>query len=232
MERYIIKGVKGASDEFVFLYQEWMNDNISEKMQGFIKSTRKSGANGYVRIPEGAAADHSQAMLSMTIPQDAPKLHFRRNTLNDNDRTCVLKGAASCLWYLGYNRLANILCNDIVSGCKDEMGFSYFQHVMDPKKLARKERRSFQFMKLKSCPKRWNIMEDSKEYLMCLIGLLSDDSKTDHAVAVTGNWIFDSNLEHALPLCKESLDLCCSDNNHKNHCVGATRVVMLKYINK
>lgn len=102
---------------------------------------------------------------------------------------------------------------------------------MDSKRLEKNERRAFQFVKLKSNPKRWNVLEDSKEYLMCLVGLISDDSKTDHAVAISGNWIFDSNLEYAIPLTKESLDLCCSDDSHQNEYVGVTRVFMLKKIN-
>jgi hypothetical protein len=230
--RGIIKGVNGASDEFVDLDQEWMDANVSKNMQGFIKTTRNAGTEGYVRIPEGAAADHSQAMLSMTTHPEAPKLRYRRDVHAATDRTCVLKGAASCLWYLGYKRLASILCNDVISGNKMDNGFAFFQQVMDSKKLEKKERRAFQFMRLKSHPQHWDILEDSKKYLMCLVGLIGDDAKTDHAVAIAGNWIFDSNLEHALPLCKESLDLCCSDNNHKNQCVGVSRVVMLKSINK
>jgi hypothetical protein len=230
--RGIIKGVNGASDEFVALDQEWMNANVSKDMQGFIKTTRNAGTEGYVRIPEGAAADHSQAMLCMTTQPEAPKLQYPRDIHAATDRTCVLKGAASCLWYLGYKRLASILCNDVLSGYKMDNGFTFFKQVMDPQKLEKKERRAFQFMKLKGHPQYWDILEDSKKYLMCLVGLIGNDAKTDHAVAIAGNWIFDSNLEHALPLCKESLDLCCSDNNHKNQCVGVSRVVMLKSINK
>jgi hypothetical protein len=63
---------------------------------------------------------------------------------------------------------------------------------------------------------------------MCLVGLQSSDGKTDHAVAVTENWIFDSNLNHALPLTKESLDLCCSDGENESTFVKITRGCMLK----
>ena len=63
---------------------------------------------------------------------------------------------------------------------------------------------------------------------MCLVGLLSNDAKTDHAVAVASNWIFDSNMERALPLSRESLDLCCSDAERKSTWLGVTRVSLLK----
>jgi hypothetical protein len=229
--RGMIKGVNDARESFVWLDQAWMDANVSKEMQGFVKSTRASGAEGYVRIPEGAAADHNEAHLSVAVQLETPKLQYTRDVRLTNDRTCVLKGAASCLWFLGHKRLANLLCNDVISGFKMDKGFDYFQYVMDPKRLEKSERRAFQFVKLKTNPKKWDILKDSQEYIMCLVGLLANDSKTDHAVAISGKWIFDSNLDYALPLSKDSLDLCCSNDKNKNQFVGVTRVFMLKSFN-
>jgi hypothetical protein len=121
-----------------------------------------------------------------------------------------LKSAASALSFLGYDRLAFNLCNDLENGRKNECGFEFFQNCMDSLKLEKQERRKIQFAKLKRGVSKWNIINDSKEYEMSLVALYSSDSKTDHAVSIAGDWIFDSNFEYALPLCKESLDLCCS----------------------
>ena len=46
---------------------------------------------------------------------------------------------------------------------------------------------------------------------MCL--LLDTAHRTDHCITVSGKWIFDSNLEFALPLTKASLDYICSGND-------------------
>ena len=35
----------------------------------------------------------------------------------------------------------------------------------------------------------------------------------EHIVAIAGDWIFDSNKTHALPLSAESLDACCLDGD-------------------
>jgi hypothetical protein len=132
-----------------------------------------------------------------------------RGTVEDNDRSCVLKSAALALSYLGYDRLAFILCNDLCHGRKFDCGFEFFQNCMEPRQLEKQERQKFQFSKLKKGLKKWDIVNDCKQHLMCLVGLYSSDCiKTDHAVSIAGNWIFDSNFEYALPLCKESLDLC------------------------
>ena len=39
--------------------------------------------------------------------------------------------------------------------------------------------------------------------------LCAMDSGTEHAIATVGAWIFDSSMERAMPLTKESLDWCC-----------------------
>ena len=46
---------------------------------------------------------------------------------------------------------------------------------------------------------------------VCL--LLDTAHRTDHCITVCGKWIFDSNLEFALPLTKASLNYICSGND-------------------
>jgi hypothetical protein len=227
--RGVIRGVNNAPDDFVYLDDDWINGNLSEEFIGFLKSTRKAGTEGYVRIPEGAAEDHTKQILYHESIPDCPKLRYKRSgTIEDNDRSCVLKSAASALSFLGYERIAFYLCNDLDSGMKTDCGFEFFQKCMEPKRLQKKERREFQFAKVKKGLTKWNIFNDSQKYLMCLVGVQSSDHKTDHAVSIAGKWIFDSNFENALPLSKESLDLCCSSDSRKSFFAGVTRVSMLK----
>ena len=218
---------QGDPGECVDLDTDWVEENIGDELQAFVKSMRDYGTTGYVRIPEGAPADHAGCLESNP---DAPRLRYtRQGSVADNDRTCVLKGAASCLCYLGYKRIAHILCNDLGKGNREDTGFDWFKHCTEPVRLEKSERRQFQYMHVKNQKlKSWDVLVDSKEYLMCLVGLQGSDGKTDHAVAVAGNWIFDSNFEHALPLSKQSLDLCCSDGETKCSFVKITRACMLK----
>ena len=46
---------------------------------------------------------------------------------------------------------------------------------------------------------------------MCL--LLDTAHRTSHCITVYGKWIFDYNLESALPLTKASLNYICSGND-------------------
>jgi hypothetical protein len=95
-------------------------------------------------------------------------------------------------------------------------------------KAGESRKRKNSIAKLKSGVSKWNIINDSKQYVMCLVGLYSSDSKTDHAVLIAGDWIFDSNFEYALPLCKDFLDLCCYLDQKETTYDGVTRVCMLK----
>jgi hypothetical protein len=150
-------------------------------------------------------------MSLCTTTQGAPKMKYKREgPIEDNDCSCVLKSTPSALSFLGYDHLAFNLCNDLENGRKFECGFEFFQNCMDSSRLEKQERRKIQFAKLKSSVSKWNNIHDSKQYVRCLVGLYSSDSKTDHAVSIAGDLIFDSNFEHALPLCRDSLDLCCS----------------------
>jgi len=142
----------------------------------------------------------------------------------------VLKAAASALSYLGYKRIASILTNDLGQVHRINQGFEFFKEMMDSKKLEQNERKQFQLVILKKRDrKNWNIYKDSQSYLMCLCGVMSEDGKTDHAIAIAGKWIVDSNFEKALPLMKESLGLCCSSNDRKTNFVKITYACMLNF---
>ena len=139
--RGVIRGVN-AMDEFVWLDKEWIDETLSEEFIGFLKSTRNTGTEGYVRIPEGAAEDHSLQMLLHETRPGTPKLAYqRKGTVDDNDRSCVLKSAASALTFLGYERLAFYLCNNWKSWKRTDCGFDIFHQSMLPKNLDRKEER-------------------------------------------------------------------------------------------
>jgi hypothetical protein len=200
--RGLIRGLNNQREKFVWLDWDWIQNNHFKAYIGFVKDTRKGGIEGNIQIPEGSAEDHTQQMSLRTTTPGAPKMKYKREgTIEDNHRSCVLESAASVLSFLGYDRLAFNLCNDLKNGRKFECGFEFFQNCMDSSKLEKQERRKIQFAKLKSGVSKWNIINDSKQYVMCLVGLYSSDSKTDHAVSIAGDWIFDSNFEYALPLC-------------------------------
>ena len=56
------------------------------------------------------------------------------------------------------------------------------------------------------------ILQNHSNYpILCL--LLDTAHQTNHCITVCGKWIFDSNLESALPLTEASLNYICSGND-------------------
>ena len=57
---------------------------------------------------------------------------------------------------------------------------------------------------------QWAELNKGKLWKSIVIFLLrGSDHSRDHIVSISHGWIFDSNLDFALPLNKESLDWCC-----------------------
>ena len=76
--------------------------------------------------------------------------------------------------------------------------------------------------------KNFDILKESRNYLLCIVGLRSSDGKTDHAICVVNDWIFDSNYEKALPLNEKSLNICCSSDDRNSTFVEITRGYVLQ----
>jgi hypothetical protein len=143
-------------------------------------------------------------------------------------RRCVIDSAASGLHYLGYSSLARTLFSANHDRRKDTCGMEFFRDCI-LNSTSKEEKKKFYVVNYtKRKKKEWDILHDSKEYLLCLLGIHSSDGKTDHAVTIVGDWIFDSNCERALRLSKESLDICSSSYCRDSHFVKPTRGYMLK----
>ena len=57
----------------------------------------------------------------------------------------------------------------------------------------------------------WNTATQNSRFMLWV--LRASDNSASHCVGVVGQWIFDSNLTHALPPVQEALDWCCGANN-------------------
>ena len=49
-------------------------------------------------------------------------------------------------------------------------------------------------------------LKDLDPYSIYLIGIIASDDSNDHGIAICNGWIFDANVPHALPYCKDGLD--------------------------
>ena len=81
-----------------------------------------------------------------------------------------------------------------------------------------KYKKCIQTMRIKTT--RFNLLNDNEPsglkeldpYSIYLIGIIASDDSNDHGIAIYNDWIFDANVPHALPYCKDGLDYTtCND---------------------
>jgi hypothetical protein len=220
----LVQNERGKPLEIVLLPDDWVQINITKEMQNLLKNLRKEGYNGYLYIPEGANDAHEEGVV--VFHKDAPNLKYF--TKDSGARRCVLDSTASAFAYLGFARLAYHFSSTKNNRENEANPMGYVENILR-NGLDRDERRVFTWSKLnKKRLKTWNTLMSPNAYMLCIIGVRSSDNKTDHAICIVKNWIFDSNFEKALELTAKSLDICCSSSDRKTGFTRATQGFLLK----
>ena len=121
-----------------------------------------------------------------------------------NERCCLLRAAASVFHHVQMRRTAKALwCLS-----QDE------HNNMDSWKCLRTavlEANKKQKLKATSIKRTFDPLRSTVNFL-AIITLKSEDGKTDHAIGLHDNKIWDANMHKALPLTRSALDYCCSSD--------------------
>ena len=209
--------------EFVTLEQEWVERNIHEEFRQLLMTLSTKGKGGFVEIPEGR--NEPDKGRGLVYPPNAPPATYW--DANDKRRRCAFLCTASGLHFLGLTNLAELVANLVVPLDYLAKPLQFIASKIQENKT-REHHKMFQIIKLKGQRKKnWDMLTSPNDYRMCVVGVKSDDGKTDHAICVAKGWIFDSNFEKALPLTRKSLDLCCSSNTTPTAFKEAMRGFML-----
>ena len=96
------------------------------------------------------------------------------------------------------------------------------------------QRIHYRIQELNTYTMAYDILQNRSNYpTVCL--LLDTENQTDHCITICGKWIFDSNLEFALPLTKASLNYICSGNDTDEikfvgvlHAIGAVPPIVVQ----
>ena len=191
------KGMVSTDDnrnnEFITLDNEWVLNNITENVQQMLKDLRDDEKRGYILIPEGANED--QEIGKVVYLDNAPEVKYFEKSSTDGSRRCVTNSAASGLYYLGHKKLAYFLSTYKMNKLKETYPMEDFVRTMR-KHMMPEQINQFAMVKFtKAMKKKWDVLQSPLAHMMCLFGVHSSDGKTDHAICIVGNWIFDSNLE-------------------------------------
>jgi hypothetical protein len=66
-----------------------------------------------------------------------------------------------------------------------------------------------------------------RTYLLCMLGILSSDTKTIHAIFIADGWAFE-DFSHQKGIAAHSLNLCSSSMDHATNFVKVDTGRMLK----
>ena len=130
--------------------------------------------------------------------EEAPTVHFMQGNI---DR-CVFSSLASAFHHTAIPdlvRIASILQD------KSNLLCGGTACLNDAKRIVE---RNVKWIQPKRMPKTFQWENDINEY-MFIVGVVKDSTGCcQHAVTIFRQWIYDSNEPFALPLSKESLDIC------------------------
>jgi hypothetical protein len=165
---------------------------------------------GHVTLSEGSSSCAGCGSIGTDASRlaDAPKIQYRNEA-----EQCTLKSMASALHFLGYSKLARVISQGYKVGYEscdfkkamvfiDETTRKYYGKKMRLKGTSGRRRRY--------CP----LDQSYKPPHPILVSLKAVDAmkkptRINHCVCFVGDYIFDSNMETALPISPESLNAIC-----------------------
>ena len=194
----------GPDNEVVDLTEEWINENFSVDL---IESFKDKGNRErvFVKIPPGAPRSDNSFPDSLKV-LDAPIIVYRQKT----GYSCVTNGLANALHFLSHHALAQRLYDfgmSLTLGGQER----HLTIIGMTREFMRKQGKQWTPYKLNHSISLTDRRTYPSETTPRLVVLEADDGDAGHSVTIAGNWIFDSNFSHALPLCRASFDHICSE---------------------
>jgi hypothetical protein len=165
----------------------------------------KAGAckKGFFPVPPGSAKDKGANLIPVPTPRAAAvTVKYPQRQLN----TCVFSSFASALNHAGFvEHAARVNLAGI------DRFFKSPKPMQDLCQFVRGELSlGFHITKFGRNTTVGDLASVTSEKIV-LVLLHGSDQRSDHVVAIYNNLIFDSNVEMAMPFCRENLDYCCTD---------------------
>ena len=193
---------------------DWLIENFAHSEPVFLEELLRAKSGVIKAVPQGAAFHEGEEAPEEVI--GAPVVKFEQN----GQPSCVVCSLASALHASGdifYSELVYSWLNDsltITTGKRTDGKMCVYRDRMDF--IAEKSRRTPRVYKVKVRGSQgfgFYTSPFSADVHLCeVVGM---DNARDHVVGLWNGWIFDSNLNYALPYSKESLDWCSGGGEYK-----------------
>jgi hypothetical protein len=164
----------------------------------FVKECKKFGVRKFIPIPVGMNKSSLMDIFPNLRCENAPPLKFMQGEID----SCVFSSLASAFYQTSIPDLvtvANVLQRTSTKFCGGAKSIYAARCIVEE---------HVKWLQVKRIPRKFDWENDINDY-MFVVGVINDSTNCcQHAVTIFRNWIYDSNEPFALPLCKESLDLC------------------------
>jgi hypothetical protein len=189
------------------LTDEWVNENFDEKMLQDLKDLADAEVTKFVSLPPG---DYYDVKPTMDISKN-PQLAY----LNNENDICVYASLASALIYWKFNEDAKVIMrfSELTKWARHDktVPFKTLLSNINNSSELKQFRKTYQVRRVETPTSTLCIDPNGKEDIYVMVIHATDNTRT-HAIAMTGNYIFDSNCERALPRTKEGIDCSCGEN--------------------
>ena len=139
-----------------------------------------------------------------------------------NDPTCVFSSVASAIHAFGDQKAAATLAAHTQTSIKHTDRMHYLDQTVG------KELNGWRVVGALTgdAAASFDCLTTRSPYPAC-IRISGTDGSASHCITTLGDWTFDSNETHALPLCQESLDRCAGSQINGARFAGCVKVLKL-----
>ncbi len=199
---------KGESRLVDQLNHLWVRDCFAEEFVTLVMDIGKEETSNdiplknrkWVPVPIGDTISH---VLNGNLQVDV-KVHYQQGDL----KTCLFRSLASAFHHLGNKHTGSVLAS-IAKENANLPSEEQFKRAIAAVRQHEKVYTKLDYWKKQKVIGKHDFIHDPNDYPKLLV-LRGCDGGVQHAVAVVGRTIFDSNLKKGLTLSKESLDWCCN----------------------
>ena len=213
--------VNGEEELFESLDKKFIED---EKLTKYVQKAKELGDNKYVRITHGSAINE-KFFQNIEINDNWPRMTFVQGK-HDN---CFRRSLQSSLIYFSkrfektcYNRKLIMECINCINCVDKNIVGEKLAHTINQvmknsgfhcdRFPGYSKKRKRKMVKSKFFNKQLNIFLDTKQKgNITIANICGNHNNESHTISIVdGEWIFDSNFSHAMPLEQKYLDECCS----------------------
>ena len=196
------KGLCGGKQES--LHIDWIQKNVEKNLTDYMKSNARKRC----QLPAGNVhIENNGCITTLRVPNAPPCVHQQRDK-----RTCVFSSFASCVHYLGHEEMGTRLQT---LSAKQSYRMDNLERLKAAVDTSLGMQCRIKKYKKDDAPKnrldpltKTDMREKNGLAYPIVVVLEGDDGGTEHAVTIYDSWVFDSNVEVALPLTQNTLDWC------------------------